>query len=369
MTFEKKIIEFSRSIGCDLIGFSTASCYYKEKNILEDRLRKNETSPFEENDINLRIDPSNHLPQVKSIISVGFNYTIPFPSKKPQDLPRGRLARFVIVKDYHTVIKGKLSLICDFMQKHKSNLQYKYFVDTGPMLDRAVAYRSGLGTYGRNNCFINHNLGSFLFLGEILTNLALNPSPSYNETCRGCNECLRSCPTNALASPYSLNYRKCLSYITQDKAIIPRNIRPLLEDRLYGCDTCQEVCPHNKTNSISVDSDFLEKCQDPYPELIQILHLSNKEFKDKYKDTPFFWRGKTVLQRNAIIVLGNLKAKEALPYLKDKLFNDPRPEIRGYSAWALSTIDKKEFIEILSKAYVNEKNDFVKEEIEDALKT
>ncbi len=368
MSKEKNIIEFCRSVGCDLIGFASAEQFLDEKKMLQKREEKNNQSPYEEENLLLRIDPSLQLTDVKTIISLGFNYDTGFKPDKPIDTPRGRLSRFALVKDYHIVISSKLKKICQLIADKIPGVKYKYFVDTGPLLERAIAYRAGLGFFGHNNCFTNLNKGSYFFLGEILLNIKLFPSSrDKQEKCLECNRCLAACPSGALIAPYSLDYKVCLSYISQSKDIIPVNSRSLLADQLYGCDICQEVCPFNSKEALPVNKEFLFSACQPYPELLPLLQMSSKNFKKEFQDTSFFWRGRTTLQRNAIIILGNLKSEEGIPYLK-RAMQDPRPEIRAYAAWSLAETAGDKSHHTLLKSLKKENNDFVRSEITQLLK-
>ncbi len=363
MSKEKNIIDFCHSVGCDLVGFASAEQFLSEKTILEKRQEKNNQSPLETENSLLRTDPSLHLADIKTIISLGFNYDTDLKFDKPTDIPRGRLSRFTLVKDYHAVISNKLKKICQLIASEVPSVKYKYFVDTGPLLERAIAHRAGLGFFGHNNCLINFKQGSYLFLGEILLNIELSPSSqTKQEKCLGCNRCLAACPSGALTAPYLLDYKVCLSYLSQSKDIIPIRNRRLLADHLYGCDICQEVCPYNSKKPSPVNKDFLFSNYQPYPDLLQLIQMTNKDFKSKFQETSFFWRGRNTLQRNAIIVLGNLKSEEAIPYLKEAV-QDLRPEIRIYAAWSLEKIAGKKSHHTLLKLLKKESNNFVRTEI------
>ncbi len=363
MNKEKNIMDFCHSVGCDLVGFASAEEFLNERTILQKRQEKKNQSPLEVKNIFLRTDPSLQRTDAKTIISLGFNYDTGVKPDKPIDTPRGRLSRFTLVKDYHIVISNKLKEICQLITNEIPDVKCKYFVDTGPLLERAIARRAGLGFFGHNNCLINFEQGSYIFLGEILLNIELAPSShSKQEKCLGCNRCLAACPSGALTTPYSLNYKICLSYLSQSKGIIPANNRLLLGDHLYGCDICQEVCPCNSKESFSVNKEFLISTYHPYPELLPLLQMSSQDFKNKFHEASFFWRGRTTLQRNAIIILGNLKSEEAIPYLKEAM-RDPRPEIRVYAAWSLSKISGKKSHHTLLKTLKKENNDFVKTEL------
>ena len=241
--------------------------------------------------------------------------------------------------DYHTVLKDRMIRLIKELEK-AMDFKYMYFVDTGPLIDREIARRCGLGYYGKNCSIINDEYGSFIFLGYILTNLEVEEySSPVEEKCGDCDLCLRACPTKALESPYRVNPKRCLSYLTQTKDLIPHELREKMGTRIYGCDTCQMVCPKNKGVEKSNHSEFIPEITKGYMNIEELLTISNKEFKKKYGTMAGSWRGKNVLKRNGIIALGNMKNKESLILLKP-LLKDQNPMIRDYTEWAINKINK-----------------------------
>ncbi len=371
MPLAESILKACYGTGCSLVGFASAEPFLSERRRLLRRQRKGPDIPFAGGDLLARTEPSLLLPGAKSIISLGYSYRMPAITAKPAGEPRGTWSRFARVKDYHKVLNAKMAHICAQISRLQPGAAYKYYVDTGPLLDRAVAYRAGLGFWGKNNCLIHEKHGSFMFLGEILLDFALDPSPANPggagcEGCQDCQRCLKACPTGAL-TPNCLDYRLCLSYLSQSGEYIPLSLRPLMGDTLYGCDLCQEACPYNKEPAAEeIDGDFLPII-DPHPSLLPLLEMSKKDFAAKFQESPIFWRGRNILQRNAIIALGNLKAKEAQPRLGQLMLEDPRPQIRGYSAWALGRIGGSGGLHWLAKAVEKEREPLVLQEITEAL--
>ena len=368
MSLEAKILEMALEEGCSLAGIAPAEPLLAAREHLLKRQKKGPGLPFSGKDILARTDPSLLLPEVKSILALSFDYRTPPPGNKPADTPRGRWSRFARVRDYHQVVGHKMARICARITALKPGAACKAYVDTGPLLDRAIASRAGLGFFGKNNCLLNEKLGSFTFLGEILLDFPLEPGSENTGPggCHRCRRCLDACPTAALTSPYCLDHSRCLSYLSQASEYIHPGLRPYMADRLYGCDLCQEACPYNQEKREEIDEDFLP-LQDPYPPLLPLLDLSKKDFAARYQESPIFWRGRSVLQRNAIIALGNMKAREAEPRLGRLLLEDPRPTIRGYSAWALGETGGSPGFRFLARAVEREKEPYVLQEITDAL--
>jgi epoxyqueuosine reductase len=362
------LLEAALEEGCSRAGIAGVSPFSAERQHLLARQRKGPGLPFSGSDILTRTEPARLLPGVKSILSLSFDYRAPSPGPKPGDMPRGSWSRFARVKDYHQVVAAAMARLVERLQKEKPGARCRACVDTGPLLDRAVARRAGLGFFGKNNCLIHPALGSFTFLGEILLDVPLEPdTPSDSPGCGSCRRCLDACPTGALSAPFHLDYTLCLSYLTQTADFLPPEARPLMGDNLYGCDLCQEACPFNRRRGpAELLPDFLPR-EDPYPPLLPLLDLGRQGFAARFKDSPLFWRGRSILQRNAIIALGNLEAEEAEVPLGRLLLEDPRPMIRGYSAWALGRTGGSRGLGSLARAVARETEVAVLQEIAGAL--
>ncbi len=370
VSLEAKVLETAYEEGCSLAGIASAKPFLEERKHLLGREKTGPALPFSGGDILARTDPSRLLPGVKSILALSFNYRYPTAGEKPGDVPRGSWSRFARVRDYHRVLGEKMARIAVRIAALKPGAACKAYVDTGPLLDRAIACRAGLGFFGKNSCLLHGELGSFTFLGEILLDFPLEPAREIKGPgrCKGCRNCLKACPTGALNSPYTLNPSLCLSYISQASDYIDPGLRPYMADRLYGCDLCQEACPYNGEGSAApVDPEFLP-AKDPPPPLLPLLDLGKRGFAAQFRDSPLFWRGRGVLQRNAIIALGNLKAREGEPHLGRLLLEDPRLRIRGYSAWALGRTGGARGLDYLARAVSREREPSVLEEIAGALR-
>lgn len=349
MDLKEKIIDYSKQIGIDLIGFTDIGPFEDLRQILKKREKEGKLSGFEERDMELRVDPRKTLQSVKSIIVIGMSYYV--DEKKLQDSSGaqfyGELARIAWGKDYHIVLMNKLERLAGFIAEKYDGFEYKPFVDTGPLVDRYVANCAGIGFYGYNSAIINEDFGSWIFLGYMLTNVPLKKDmPLKYKSCLGCNLCIEHCPTSAIEAPYKFDAGKCLSNMLQQKKPISKKMLPVIENKIYGCDICQDVCPHNKDIKEMTSRDFIPKRLSNKVDLVRLLQISNKEFDSLFGENASGWIGKKTLQRNAIIALGNSKDKDAIPYLRP-LLKDIRPDIRKIAAWAIYNIDPQTAIELI----------------------
>lgn len=328
------IVDKSKEVGIDICGFTDGLPLYNLKDYLLYREEKSIKTEFEENDIDKRIDPRITMPNCKSIIVLGISYNVDY-DEKPEYPLRGKLSKSSWGIDYHVVLKQKIELLIEEIKK-QVHFEYKYFVDTGPLLDREMARKAGIGYYGKNCSIINEEYGSFIFLGYILTDLDLEFSEEVSNKCGDCDLCLRACPTGALEGQGKFNPKKCISYLTQTKDNIPNSLREKMGIKIYGCDTCQLVCPKNNGVKNSSHEEFIPEAHG-YINIEELLSMSNREFKKKYGSMAGSWRGKTILKRNAIIALGNMKKIENIHLLIPEL-RDSNPIIREYAEWAIVNI-------------------------------
>ncbi|WP_071396084.1 tRNA epoxyqueuosine(34) reductase QueG [Bacillus tuaregi] len=364
--FKQEIIQYSRSIGIDKIGFAAASPFDELKNRLIRQRELNYQSGFEEPDIEKRIDPSLILPGAKSIIAIAVAY----PSKM-KDRPvskegerRGIFARASWGLDYHIVLRKRLEKLEAFIRERLPEAELKSMVDTGELSDRAVAERAGIGWSGKNCGILTPEFGSYVYLGEMITSIPFEPDIPLEDQCGTCRKCLDACPTGALVAGGQINAQRCISFLTQTKGAIPEEYREKIGNRLYGCDSCQTACPVNKGRDFHFHEEVEPEPDIAKPLLKPLLGLSNRQFKENFGHISGAWRGKNPIQRNAVLALAHFKDKTALTDLVEILQHDQRPMMRQTAAWAIGKIDATSSRTALEKVFENETDEAVKEEIE-----
>jgi epoxyqueuosine reductase len=318
-------------------------------------------------DVEKRVDPSHVLPEVRSIIVLGMNYYTS-PAMSEASPGHGWIARYAWGRDYHTVLGEKLKALVAFIRDvERADVQARWYVDTGPILERELAWRAGLGWPGKNTNLINRRLGSWLFLGAILLNRELVYDAPATAHCGSCTRCLVACPTGALVAPGVLDARRCISYLTIElRGSIPRELRPLMGTHIFGCDICQAVCPWNRKAPMSSEPAFLPRAGFAAPELIPLLRLSDDEFRAQFRNSPVTRAKRRGLLRNVAVALGNLRDLRALPALEAAL-HDAEPLIRSHAAWALGRIGGHGTRQILHAVLSTEGDADVREEIALAL--
>ncbi|GLB58640.1 tRNA epoxyqueuosine(34) reductase QueG [Cytobacillus sp. NCCP-133] len=367
--FKQEVIEYSKTIGIDKIGFTTASTFDEMKNRLIRQQELQYQSGFEEPDIEKRVNPGLLMDKPRSIISIALAYPskmkVRVVSKKGER--RGIFCRASWGKDYHHLLRDRLQKLEDFIQERIPEANCKSMVDTGELVDRAVAQRAGIGWSGKNCSIITPEFGSYVYLGEMITNLPFEPDEPMEDQCGSCNKCVDVCPTGALIQGGQLDAQKCIAFLTLTKGFLAEPYREKLGNRLYGCDTCQTVCPENKGKDFLFHEEMEPDPEVAKPLLRPLLFISNREFKEKFGPVSGSWRGKKPIQRNAIIALAHYKDVTAIVDLIKVLTTDPRPVIRGTAAWALGKIGGRESLEAMEKALEMEQDEEVLSEIEKGL--
>jgi epoxyqueuosine reductase len=297
-----------------------------------------------------RLDPARVVAGARSVIAVGLSYAVAPPPAERWDDPRhGRIARYAWGPDYHDVLLPMLMELGRWLESEAGRpVAWRAYVDTGPVLEREVAARAGLGFVGRNTLLVSPEFGSFLFLGEILTDLELEPDAPAEEDganlrrgekvagCGSCRRCLDACPTHAFPAAYVLNSRRCISYLTiEHRGSLPEELRPLLKNWIYGCDECQTVCPWVKQFARPGKTRFLRA--DPEvaaPRLTDLLALDDEGFRAHFKGTPVLRTKRRGLLRNVCVALGNSGDPAVIPAL-ERALADPEPLIREHAEWAI----------------------------------
>ena len=321
--------------------------------------------------------PGELLPGVRSIITVGINYYAADDGDGDGDggnddaaasaSGRGIVARYARGRDYHRVMKRRLRrLTLDLSAALGRDLAARWHVDDGPMLDRAAAARAGLGWFGKNGNILTPQLGSWVLIGQLLTDLPLLPDAPLAKSCGQCARCIPACPTDAIVAPYVVDNRRCISYLTiEHRGVIPRGLRAAMGNWVFGCDICQEVCPVNRKAKATGDANFGRRDL-AHPDLVELLTLTEGEFRERFAGTPVM-RAKWVgMRRNACIALGNGGDLGAVPPLAAAL-GDAEPLVRLHAAWALGRIGGSDAAAALRRAWGVETDGAVREEIRLAL--
>ncbi|HEX8990292.1 MAG TPA: tRNA epoxyqueuosine(34) reductase QueG [Anaerolineales bacterium] len=291
-----------------------------------------------------RADPTQILPGCQSILVLAVPYAAPAattqmetPAKRP-----ARLASYAGGNDYHDVLPPRLRLMVQFIEGQVGHaVANRWYTDSGPILERDLAQRAGLGWIGKNTCLINPRHGSYFLLAEILLGLELEPdAPFQTDQCGTCTRCMDACPTDCILPDRTIDAGRCISYLTIElKDKIPDDLRPALGDWIFGCDVCQSVCPWNRfagagDPGLAVTPDSVQ------PDLPRELQLSPEEFNRKFKNSPVRRAKRRGYLRNAAVALGNTGTPDDLPTLEQAL-RDPEPLVREHAAWAIDQIQKR----------------------------
>jgi epoxyqueuosine reductase len=295
-----------------------------------------------------RSDPLKILPKCKSIL------VLAAPHPAPQgNLKGGNISSYALNQDYHDVLAVRLKKLIKSIENLSGRpVSNRWYVDTGPVLEKELAMRAGLGWIGKNTLLINRSHGSYFFLAEILLDIRLINDPLNIETfCGSCTNCLDTCPTGALREPYVLDANRCISYLTiEHNGNIPKEIRPKMGDWIFGCDICQIVCPWNKpgAEALEILDEFHPRAELQNLQLEDELGLSTDGFNTRFKASPIKRSKRRGYLRNVSVALGNQKNAAALPALM-KALEDQEPLVRIHAAWALGEIGGKETITFLNQ--------------------
>lgn len=293
-----KIICESKNI--DIMGIAPIGPYFELEKILIDRKQKGYLTGMEEEDIQKRINPKSVMEDAKSIMVCAFPYYIGDTIIDENS----NISKYCYGEDYHIVARKILEEICIEIKEEIPNFKYEIFADNGPLVDRYLAYLSGIGYFGINNNIITDKYGSYVFIGYVINNYEFDIDNPIEKTCLKCNKCVKYCPGNAILGNFEINPKNCISYITQKKEELSEKEINLLKEnkKVFGCDVCQDVCPHNKDIYITKIKEFSQNIMTKIDEE-ELNQISNKEFKRRYKNKAFSWRGRKIIKRNLDIIL------------------------------------------------------------------
>ncbi len=320
-----------------------------------------------------RAQPKVILAECRSVLVFGARYPHPVPTHSGNQVAaglHGRVASYALSDDYHEFLLSRLFELVEFIELQVGHsILNRYYTDTGPILERELAQRAGLGWIGKNTCLINPQQGSYFLLAEILLSLELEPDPSFAyDRCGTCTRCLQACPTACILPDRTIDARRCISYLTIElKGTIPVELRPLMGDWVFGCDVCQQVCPWNRFSTDEGDPAFAQRLVNPIPNLLEEISLSPAEFKRKYHLTPLMRAKRRGYLRNAAVALGNTHNPSAIPALAQVLLSESEPLVRAHVAWAIGRISGAKAENTLMKAANTETDPQVMAEIQAAL--
>jgi epoxyqueuosine reductase len=332
--------ELGRLAGFDICRITTAEADSQRGDNLQAFVAAGHhgTMAWMEETLERRASPKGLWPEAKSVVLLGMNYG---PEHDPRLLlerkSAGNISVYARNRDYHDVIKGKLKEIAGKFAA-RSGAQVKVFVDTAPVMEKPLAAQAGLGWQGKHTNLVSRDFGSWLFLGSIFTDIDLVADPAEIDHCGSCRACLDACPTNAFPAPYRIDARRCISYLTiEHKGPIPAELRPLMGNRIYGCDDCLAACPWNKFAQTAREMKLRPRADLMEPPLVDLLMLDDAGFRAFFSGSPVKRIGRNRFIRNCLIAAGN-SDDPALVEPCRNLLADAEPEIRAMAVWALGRL-------------------------------
>ncbi len=337
LELKQRLLSFVREIGFDSCRIAACSSppHANEFRIWLHDEAHGEMSYMERGE-EKRCDPHKVLPGARAIVVLALNYFQ--GSRKTGDTPAaaGKIARYAWGDDYHDLIASKLDKIDEFLRE--SGGRQKCYVDTGPVLERDYAAQAGIGWHGKSTMLIDEHLGTWFFLAEVLTTLELPPDEPVPDRCGTCERCIKACPTGAITAPHRLDARRCISYLTIElKSSIPLELRPLIGDRIFGCDDCLDACPWNRFAQVSRETAFFAHPSTVGIPLRDYLSLSDDNFRVLFRNSPIKRIKRRGFLRNVCVALGNVGEPSDLPAL-ERAAGDLEPLIAEHAKWAIQQI-------------------------------
>jgi epoxyqueuosine reductase len=382
VTLTARLKEQARGLGFHLVGVASVEPsdhleFYRRW--VEDERHGEMAYLAREDAIDRRADLRGTLPTVRSAVVVGQEYFQEDPPGVPADPARGVIARYARGQDYHGVVKDRILGLHRWIEASVERpVESRVYVDTGPILERELALRAGVGWFGKNTMLIHPKQGSYFFIGLLLLDLELDADDPFKEDhCGTCRSCLDACPTGALLGRDAsgapvMDAPRCISYLTiEHRGPIPVGLRPLMGNRVYGCDICQEVCPWNERFARPAEDEAYRAREGlDGPSLVELadklLGLDDREFRAVFRDSPIKRAKRAGLLRNVCVALGNWGVAEAVPALV-KALDDDDTLVRGHAVWALGRVGTREARESLRRLPKEESNDWLRQEIAEAI--
>ncbi|TET20295.1 tRNA epoxyqueuosine(34) reductase QueG [Candidatus Bathyarchaeota archaeon] len=369
MSITDEMKTFAKSIGLDVVRVTSAEPFADAARRIKEQIQRGLRPKWNVEAIDAYCDPRSVLSSAKSIIVVAECYL----TSEPVDLsrvrdPHGRIARYTW-RNYYYDVKAKLEKVATFLKKKtQANIRFRCY-SNGPLAEKPMAQRAGVGWYGKNGIILTRDYGSWVVLGALITNIALEEDEPLKKSCGNCQACIKACPTKALIEPYVLDMPKCLQHITHKQQVMPISLREIWTNRLYGCTTCQDVCPLNrrvKPQNRKPKYGYVG----PSLSLTRILQMTEKEYRKRFHRNQIgkWWVSFGAIQRNAAVAAGNIGDVCTIPVLSNVLKHSKSFIVRGHVAWALGKIGGQNAKLALERAFKRERNPDVRIEIENALK-
>ena len=339
-SLEARIKQWGREIGFDAVAIAGTELAEEEARLMEwlgrgwhggmDYMARHGAR---------RARPAELVPGTVSIVTVRLNYA-PQEARSTRDVLEDPLSAFVsryaLGRDYHKVLRAKLQRLADRMTAEIGPFHYRVFTDSAPVMEVALARRAGLGWRGKHTLLLSRDAGSMFFLGELFVSLDLARDAATTEHCGSCTRCIEACPTNAIVGPYQLDARRCISYLTiENPGAIPEELRPMMGNRIYGCDDCQLVCPWNKYAKIAAEPDFAVRNGLDDARLVDLFAWSEDEFDARFEGTAIRRIGHERWLRNIAVALGNAPTSPAVVTALRARRDHPSSLVREHVAWAL----------------------------------
>ncbi|RJF84288.1 tRNA epoxyqueuosine(34) reductase QueG [Azospirillum cavernae] len=331
-----RIRDKALSLGFDAVGFAPAALGPEARERLAAFLAEGRHGDmgWMADRADQRSHPQALWPEARSVIALGTSYAPHDDPRRLLDHPdRGIVSVYARNRDYHDLIKGRLKTLGHWLH-HQTKAGVKVFVDTAPVLEKPLAERAGLGWQGKHTNLVSRDHGSWLFLSEIYTTLELPADEAGRDRCGSCARCQTACPTDAFPAPYQLDARRCVSYLTiEHKGPIPDDLKPLMGNRIYGCDDCLAACPWNKFAKPTREAAFLPRAELTAPRLADLAQLDDSGFRQVFSGSPIKRIGRDRFVRNALVGLGNSGMPRLRP-VADALVEDPSDLVRDSARWA-----------------------------------
>jgi epoxyqueuosine reductase len=336
------VVDWGRALGFDEIGIADTDLATDEIRLVNWlRAGRHGEMDYMARHGARRARPADLVPGTLRVISARLNYR-PRNARDAQDVlddsRKAYVARYALGRDYHKVMRSKLEKLARRIGDDVGEFGYRAFTDSAPVLEVALAAKSGLGWRGKHTLLLTREAGSFFFLGEIYTDLPLRPTPSVSAHCGTCTKCIDVCPTGAIVAPYELDARRCISYLTIElKGSIPESLRPLIGNRVYGCDDCQLVCPWNRDAPATTEQDF-DRIRNGLDDadLVTLFRWTEADFNARLEGSAIRRIGYERWSRNLAVGLGNAEPDSAIVAALHARADDPSPLVREHVAWALA---------------------------------